>query len=332
MRLDFSNEYYKNLALKINKCNYDYSLSEYDAFLILLNGISYETLDNLCSLVSSKTSIESSKIYDYIQNRNCEEYIKKEILNSAYELIEEGYTLEANKNIDNSKRSTWICHCLLVGKLSSLLAKELNLDEKIAMKLGILHDIGRKFNHSFIHTIKGFEYLNDLGCPKEAVSCLTHSFLSDDYNNKIIKGSRCANCDPVLDGFYVDENGMGKFEKEEQKDDMALFLDNYEFNLYDMVLNISDLMATSSMILSPYERMLDIYTRKPPNKRTNMFFKNCFINVMRKLLFLLTKNNKYEKLYKYGEIDNLDEELKKTSDEFYEMYKSLIDIHRSKTL
>ena len=66
--------------------------------------------------------------------------------------------------IDNNvNTSSWIAHCINTAQVCKILATKINLDEKCAETLGLLHDYGRKFNHSFNHTIIGFEKLIDLG-------------------------------------------------------------------------------------------------------------------------------------------------------------------------
>ena len=94
------------------------------------------------------------------------------------------------------------------------------------MKLGILHDVGRKKDHSFMHTVKGFEYLMDQGLTNEAFCALTHSF-SPSLKDGINIGNRCATGDPPIDGFYVNEKGEGVFVKDAILDDVTYFLANY---------------------------------------------------------------------------------------------------------
>lgn len=204
----------------------------------------------------------------------------------------------------------------------------MGLNPDVGMKLGILHDIGRKFDQSFMHTIKGYEYLCSLGYNDEAICCLTHSFLSDETS----KGNRSANCDPAPEGFYVNEEGKGVFREESNKDDITYFLEQYNYNLYDIILNISDLMATSKGITSPYDRVLDVYTRKSPDINSP-FFKVCFVNALRRMLYMMYEDEKYSKLYNKNEVpdENVDNLLIETSNEFMSKYTELQSKTKNKT-
>ena len=199
MYLDFTNEKYRNIAFNKKKVNYETAYTREDAFLIVLNGLDYETIDNLCTKLSLEVNKSANEVYRLIQSFDVSEEFKRILLDKAFEIIHSGEKL-GSKKVGNHNASSWISHSLLEGEVASNLAKILGLDENTAMKLGILHDVGRKFDHSFLHTIKGFEYLIDKGYRAEAFACLTHSFLSMP-KNKIYKGNRCANCDPPIEGF-----------------------------------------------------------------------------------------------------------------------------------
>lgn len=82
---------------------------------------------------------------------------------------------------------------------------------------------------------------------------MTHSF---------VNGNRCANNEPAEDGFYVDDTGNPRWEENTAKDDITKFLENYQYNEYDNILTIADLMATDKGIVSPFDRIEDIATRK----------------------------------------------------------------------
>jgi hypothetical protein len=62
---------------------------------------------------------------------------------------------------------------------------------------------------------------------------------------------------------------MAHWEDNTQKDDVTIFLENYEFTPYDDILNIADLMATSHAIVSPAERIADIATRRKEFDKAN---------------------------------------------------------------
>ncbi|MBR3116389.1 MAG: hypothetical protein IKF36_00755 [Bacilli bacterium] len=327
MRLDFSSETNKNEALSTSSVNYDNGFTAASAFLLVLKDLDYETMDNLCEEVSNNTSYSSKEIYDMIQGE-CPEELKEVILKSAYDVIDSKRTI-GNKTDGKHNASAWISHSLFEGRVSSELASAMGLNPDVGMKLGILHDIGRKFDQSFMHTIKGYEYLCSLGHKDEAICCLTHSFLSDES----AKGNRCANCDPALEGFYVTEEGKGVFRKESNKDDITYFLEQYDYNLYDIILNISDLMATSKEITSPYDRVLDVYTRKTPDTNSP-FFKVCFVNALRRMLYMIYQDEKYSKLYNKNDVsdENVESLFIKTSDEFMSKYIELQSKNRNKMI
>ena len=318
MRLSFSSVIDKGNALNTNSVNYENGLTAASAFLLVLKDLDFETMDNLCEEVSNNTSYSPRKVYDMIQGE-CTEEMKEIILKSAYNVIDSNRSI-GNKTDGKHIASAWISHSLFEGRVASILASAMGLDSDVGMKLGLLHDIGRKFDQSFMHTVKGYEYLCSLGYKDDAICCLTHSFLSDESS----KGNRCANCDPALEGFYVNEEGKGVFRDESNKDDMTFFLEQYKYNLYDIILNISDLMATSKEITSPYDRVLDVYTRKTPDINSP-FFKVCFVNALRRMLYMIFKDEKYQKLYNKNDVpdESVDNLLIDTSNEFMTKYSEL---------
>ncbi len=326
MNLNFTSEKIKDEALSVANANYETSITSEDAFMIVLNGLDYETIDNLCVLVAQKLSINSPlEVYNLIQNNS--DIIPKDILlQSAYEIIHSKGNL-GNKIVDGKfNASSWIAHSLYEGELASVFASLIGLNPDTARKLGILHDIGRKFDNTFMHTVKGYEYLSSLGLKNEAVSCISHSFLSVQGKDSK-KGNRCANCDPALEGFYINNNGEGVFDNDSQKDDVAHFLDCYHYNIYDVILNVSDLMAMSSGITSPYERLKDIYSRRDPDSRNSSFFKICFINTLNEIMSYITKNTNYLVKYNINDFQNkedIDKLLINTSNKFMEVYMGII--------
>lgn len=324
MRLDFTSEVYKEKALSINNVNYNNNITSADAFFIVLAGLDYETIDNLCEAVKNKLSFQDSKkIYEFIQTGNCNIEFRQIVLDTAYELIHSNINL-GNKIVNEKyNASAWVAHSLYEGEVASTLASKMNLDEDTAKKIGILHDIGRKFDHTFMHVIKGYEYLLMKGLKDESICSLTHSFLSIPYDNEL-KGNRCANCDPSCEGFYIDELGNGVFKEEKYKDDITLFLEKYNYNEYDVILNISDLMAMSSGIVSPYDRVDDVYTRKTPDPINSPFFKVCFINTLRRVMNSITNDDKYIEIYNINEVSDIENLFINTSNEFMQMYNNLI--------
>ena len=324
-KLNFSNDLYKKIALSKKKANYENGITSYQAFFYCIKDLEYECLNNLCLELKKYYNNDTSEeeYYKMLQDLNSTDDFKKAALECAFCVIENNKYLGTKIVNEKFNASSWISHSLYEGKLCSVLASSLGLNPDVAMKLGILHDIGRKKIHTFMHTIKGYELLIDYGYEDEAIASLTHSFIPD-VRNFIFKGSRCANCDKSLDGLTIQGN-MEEYIPLEYKDDVCLFLDNYEYSIYDLLLNISDLMAMSTGITSPYERVKDIYTRKTPDEKNQDLFLFRFICLMNYIMFSKTKKVEYlERLnYKYINHDKLFEKFVETSNEFFEFYNSL---------
>lgn len=295
--LNFSNNEFKERALNTKHISYETERTVEDAFLLFIkdfdNG-NKESLENLCKYIKeffAKENIELSmnECYELTQGRDTalvkfDEKVKSIILACAYKCIYDGNLLGTrlvDVNGEPTNTSNCLSHVLFHGETSRILAETIGLDGKTAQKLGILHDIGRKRTHSFMHTVKGFELLQELGWYVEAFCALTHSFTLISNENGVIKAGRCANCDPMLEGFGIDENGVGVWKSEEYKDDMAQFLDGYEYNDYDVIMNIADMMAISKGIVSIEERFEDIMTRRDPDLMDVRYTKVCLINQMR---------------------------------------------------
>ena len=96
--------------------------------------------------------------------------------------LEEGIpTLEEAKIIleEGSKLNPgpWIDHSLYVGKAAELITKEdKELDSNIALILGMLHDIGRRYGVTGMrHSIDGYNFSAERGYNLLARICLTNS-------------------------------------------------------------------------------------------------------------------------------------------------------------
>lgn len=318
--MNFNNKIYKELSLKLNKMN-DNIHSPEDAFFLLINGLKKEDLENLCDLIhkeyfNSDTNITLDDCYNITQNMNLDIKDKEFILNLAYKCIENGKHLGNNTiNEGTINTSSWISHVLNASIASKNIAKILNVNENNVSTLALLHDYGRKFTHTFNHTLKGFEKLSNIGWYNEAIGCLTHSFL---------KGGRCANNEPAIDGFYLDEEGNSHFKQDTKKDDITLFLDNYSYSDYDIILNIVDLMATDKGILPPHERIKDIAIRREIDPTNRSYFLSEFTNT---LIDILNKENKtnleYIKATKDITLEQIENYFTKVSELFFKTYLNL---------
>jgi len=324
MKLNFSNNHYKERALKTNIQKENIHTTT-DAFFLLINGLSIQDLSNLCNKmveyyksIPNPINLTMEDCYRLTQNMNLNELEKKKIEELAYKCIKEGKYL-GSKTINDGKinTSSWINHCFYSGEVCAILATELNLDIEFAKVLGMLHDYGRKFDHTFNHTIKGFEALSDLGWDNEAIGCLTHSF---------VNGGRCCNNEPALENFFVDKDGNAKWTHDVVKDDMTLFLDNYKYTYYDVLLNIADLMATDKGIVSPKERIADIATRRVIDPTNRGYFladiTNVFIDILKKIN-LAKEEFKHIKADKNTSLEQIQYYFEEVSNHFFNVFLNL---------
>ncbi len=332
MRLNFTNEYYRNKAMQLSENKKVVTHSIQDAFFILIKDIELECLSNLCIMIqeyfkSYNLSIENC--YQLTQGNDnskikLDDKIKIIILKLAYNCIESGkYLGDQIIPESNINASSWISHSMFEGKLAGQLAMMYKLDSQQAVIQGLLHDYGRKKIHDFMHVIIGFENLVDLGWEAEAIACLTHSFLN---------GGRCATNDQALDGFFIDSYGNPKWKEGTIKDDITIFLEKYKFTKYDIILNISDLMAKSNGIVSPYERIKDIESRRILDRNNRVYFLSEFSNVLINFLKDININlpKEFEKEIKPTQdlsLDDITKKFKKISDLFFEIYSSFYPIN-----
>lgn len=323
--LNFSNYIYKCRALSLQTTYNNVHLPS-DAFLLLINGIGYTDLSNLCNLMyenrdsfcTPNISITSvSDCYNITQNVELSREDKNLILSLATECLYSGLRL-GEKNMNHRRNtSSWIGHCVYVGEVCANLANILGLDDNVARTLGLLHDYGRKFSHSFNHVIKGYEALTELGWYDESLACLTHSF---------VNGGRCSNNEKAKEGFYVDEEGNPKWKEGTIKDDVTLFLQCYKYTDYDVILNMADLMATSYGIVSPYERIKDIATRRELDMINRGYFladiTNVYIDFLKRI-DCIDENTNYIKATKDTTLEEIENRFKEVSEYFFETYNLL---------
>lgn len=275
MSLYFHDKKYKKRALEGTKKEYVDNHSVFDAFFTLIEGVDMEDLTNLCKIINNffgyKDPMTFTECYMLTQGKSISKYqmnesVKRDIFLLAYsECLMNNLPL-GTKTINDGKINTsdWMGHCLWEGELAAELAFYMGLDPHRAMKMGILHDYGRKKSHDSSHITYGYELLCDKGWENEAIACLTHSFL---------KGGRCSWNDQPEDGFYVDDDGNPHWLPDCEKDDITVFLEKYKYTDYDVILNIADLMATSGGIVSPAERIADIATRRKAfDPRNRLYF------------------------------------------------------------
>lgn len=318
--LYFSDDRYREVALKLSYNNMDVPSCE-DALLILLKDFLYEDLDNLCNKMCDNyyllfnQKISNRECYCLIQSENLSEDIKKLIYDSAISLINNGSYLGTRIN-NGFNMSAWINHCYYVGECCYNLANMIGIDADKARTYGMLHDIGRKKKHNFNHVMDGFEYLVSLGYTDCAIGCLTHSF---------VNGGRCSNNEKAIPGFFVDKDGNARFMDGYEKDDITLFLEQYKYNEYDLILNIADLMAIDRGIVSPYDRIQDIATRRELDPTNRGYFlaeiSNLFVSFLNKIGYN-DDSLYFIKADSSTSIDFIQEHFDMVSKYFYEVYKN----------
>lgn len=299
--LNFSNPEYLNIALNL-KLQEDKVHTPEEAFLLVIKGLPFGMLDNLCNIISLKYNISVEESYRIIQNSSVDKNIKIEILDIAYECLKAKETLGTETTQDGKfNLSSWMGHLLNMGLAAKILASYVGSNPDVAQTMGIMHDYGRKYSHKFDHTIIGFEKLVDIGWNNEAIGCLTHSF---------VNGGRCANNEPSIEGFRLTSEDFPYFEDGIKKDDVTVFLENYQYNIYDKILNAADLIATSKGILPVNERLKDISSRRVIDPMNRQYFLKETVKLLNEIMIKSGKN-----------IENsLDKSIDKSSNEFYEFF------------
>lgn len=316
----FSDDKYRNIANSKGSCS-NYSLTSSKAFSILIKDLDYKDLDVLFETYAGNYDVPGIELYKCVISGKANDEVLNGLLNCAIDLASNGKNMGSNESVrpNGARRNTsnWINHCLNVGVVCKNLGTSLNLDADKAFALGILHDVGRKKSQKFDHTIKGFEYLVDLSYEDEAFACLTHSF---------VNGGRCASNEKAEEGFYLDNEGNPHFMDDAVKDDITVFLENYEYNDYDLILNIADLVATSSNIATIEERLKDIATRREIDPTNRGYFLCELINLVNYFLNKLgySENINIEKFYKYRGLTEIEDLVSEKSNQFDNLYKDIL--------
>lgn len=319
--MEFSTKKTKSMALNIHNFDPSHVHSPSEAFFLLIHNVDKKDLDIFLKYVldyylsiSPELQLTLDDCYDLTQNLNLNRQEKEIIYNLAIKCVKEKKNLGSNIIGNDINTSSWISHSINAAQVCKILAAKTNLDDRCAETLGLLHDYGRKLDHSFNHTILGFEELAKLGWINESIGCLTHSFLN---------GGRCSNNEPAIEGFYVDENGDPQWEENAPKDDFTLFLESYIYSPYDYLLNVADLTATGSGIVPPHIRVADIATRRNIDPTNRGYFLCDLINTLIKLLNDCNSNTKdfqYIKATPNTSLETIGKYFIEVSNDFYEVF------------
>lgn len=258
-------EKFENIIEKLN--NRELSHDAIDCFFQLIEGVDAESLDNLLDMMVEYYDyvLTKEKCYEMLQNKHFSKEAKEDIFKLANECIDKYRYLGTKLNEYGINTSSWISHSIQEARLCSHMATCIQADPNVAYKMGLLHDYGRKYNHGGAHIILGFEKLYELGYIEESIGCLTHSFLNGNFFA----------CYAPSDKYVVNENLEAiPVSPKVIENGLCDFLSKYEYTAYDLILTLSDLMATDHGIVSPSERIADIETRRKMEGLQREFFLN----------------------------------------------------------
>lgn len=135
----------------------------------------------------------------------------------------------------------WIKHSESVANNAKLIAEHMEgMDPQQAYVMGLMHDIGRRNGATAIlHTIDGYDYMNQMNQPAIAKICLTHSF-------------------PINDISLF----SGKFDcTEQQKEDLKHYLENIEYDDYDRLIQLCDAISLPDGACIMEKRLVDVALR-----------------------------------------------------------------------
>ena len=135
----------------------------------------------------------------------------------------------------------WVEHSRYVAEAAALIARyDKDLDEDTAYVLGLLHDIGRRDGIRYVrHSIDGYNYALEKGYDLVARISITHSFL-------------CNNIDDICGEMDLTKSEY-KFVKN--------YLSNIEYNSYDKLIQLCDVLALPSGFCLMEKRMVDVVMR-----------------------------------------------------------------------
>lgn len=135
----------------------------------------------------------------------------------------------------------WEQHSISVASNARLIAQHTaHLDADRAYVMGLMHDIGRRAGVTGIrHIFDGYDYMLSMGEPELARICLTHSFPMKDV------GTFC-----------------GRYDAEpEHMDFVQDFLLEYEYDDYDILIQLCDAISLPGGACIMEKRLVDVALR-----------------------------------------------------------------------
>lgn len=151
---------------------------------------------------------------------------------------------EADKELKIAAQLTpgpWEQHSISVAKNARLIAEKVEgMDCDKAYVMGLMHDIGRRAGiKGILHIFDGYDYMMSIKQEEIARICLTHSFPIKDVNT-----------------FF------GKYDcSSEQKEFLAAFLENSEYDNYDILIQLCDAISLPNGACIMEKRLVDVALR-----------------------------------------------------------------------
>ena len=151
---------------------------------------------------------------------------------------------EADKELKIAAQLTpgpWEQHSISVAKNARLIAEKVEgMECDKAYVMGLMHDIGRRAGiKGILHIFDGYDYMMSIKQEEIARICLTHSFPIKDVNT-----------------FF------GKYDcSSEQKEFLAAFLKNSEYDNYDILIQLCDAISLPNGACIMEKRLVDVALR-----------------------------------------------------------------------
>lgn len=152
--------------------------------------------------------------------------------------------IEAEEELRSAAKlnpGAWEQHSISVAKNAGLIAERAEgMDCDKAYVMGLMHDIGRREGiKGILHIFDGYDYMISMGQKKIARICLTHSFPLKDVN--------------TFSGKYDCSSEQKKFLQE--------FLENVEYDKYDMLIQLCDAISLPNGACIMEKRFVDVALR-----------------------------------------------------------------------
>ena len=152
----------------------------------------------------------------------------------------------------------WLNHSKVTAITAEKIALSCGMNENKAYVLGLLHDIGRYEGVTGLrHVWAGFNLMNDKGYAENARICLTHSFPNKDINS-------------IFGEIDCTEDEIIKIKTQ---------LENYEYDDYDMLIQLCDSICMAEGVCLLEVRLLDVARRYNTYSQEIMNKWNAFFDI-----------------------------------------------------